>query len=91
VALRRYTHNELNQALSEVYYGFAGALSALGHRDAKIMAWSAYYYGLNIAFLGRFLFWYASLGISKEVWAEVMLMNKFERVDITSGKALLNK
>lgn len=86
---RKYTNIEVNKALSEAYYQYAGGLHALGHPAAKYMAYSARFYELNFASFGQFFNWLANKKIYKDTWQDLSVMLKFERLDIQTGRSLV--
>lgn len=87
---RRLTPREVNEALSEAYYSFAGGLNALNHPSARNMARAAYWYQKNLPTIGSMFWKLANRKIYKHTWEDLGAMQRFGRLDIETGKSLLS-
>jgi len=86
---RRLSPQEVNKALSEVYFQFAGGLKVLNHSSAQNMARAAYWYHLNYPSLGTLFYWLANRKIYKHTWRDLQVMERCNRLDIQTGRKLI--
>lgn len=81
---------ERNQIVSDMCYGIAGGLDALGYRDlARILARAGWFYARHLPWLGRLWRWVAYQGMDRALWQDIATMAHYRRIDAARGKALL--
>lgn len=90
MTFRKFTRSEVNKAIADVYFAFAGGLNSLNHPMARPMAWSAFFFEKNLGLIGRSLFWLIDLRITGQVWEDLSIMAKHHRLDKFTGRSLIS-